>query len=39
MKKLQGFLGMVGYNRQYIPEFATTVHPLHWLTAKGEPWK
>ncbi|XP_067937261.1 uncharacterized protein [Watersipora subatra] len=36
VKELQGFLGTVGYYRQYIQEFATIAHPLHWLTAKGE---
>ncbi|XP_067930889.1 uncharacterized protein [Watersipora subatra] len=37
--ELQGFLGTVGYYRQYISEFATIAHPLHRLTAKGEPWR
>jgi len=33
--KLQAFLGLVGYYRQYIPNFAGIVQLLNRLTAKG----
>ena len=38
LKRLQAFLSTVGYNRQYIPGFATIAKPLSRLTSKKEPW-
>ena len=38
LKQLQAFLGMVGYYRQYISDFATVAKPLTRLTAKGIGW-
>jgi len=35
----QAFLGLVGYYRQYIPEFAGAAQPLNRLTAKGVTWQ
>jgi len=31
---LRAFLELVGYYRQYIPDFAGIAQPLNWLTAK-----
>jgi len=36
---LRAFLGLVGYNRQYIPDFAGIAQPLNWHTAKGVTWQ
>jgi len=36
---LQALLGLVGYYRQYIPDFAGIVQPLNRLTAKRVPWQ
>jgi len=36
---LWAFLGLVGYYRQYIPNFARVVQPLNRLTAKGVTWQ
>jgi len=36
---LQAFLGLVGYYRQYIPDFAGIAQPLNRLTAKGVTWQ
>jgi len=36
---LQAFLGLVGYYRQYIPDFAGVAQPLNRLTAKGVTWQ
>jgi len=36
---LQAFLGLVGYYRQYIPNFAGIAQPLNRLTAKGVRWQ
>jgi len=34
----RAFLGLVGYYRQYIPDFARITQPLNRLTAKGVAW-
>ena len=39
VRDMQAFLGMVGYYRQYIADFATVARPLAYLTSKGVPWK
>ncbi|XP_067937159.1 uncharacterized protein [Watersipora subatra] len=39
VRKLQGFLGTVGYYMQYIPKFATIATPLHRPIGKEEPWR
>jgi len=36
---LRAFLGVVGYYRQYIPDFAGIAQPLNRLTAKGVTWQ
>jgi len=36
---LRAFLGLVGYYRQYIPDFAGVAQPLNRLTAKGVAWQ
>jgi len=36
---LRTFLGLVGYYRQYIPDFAGVAQPLNRLTAKGVTWQ
>jgi len=36
---LWAFLGLVGYYRQYIPDFAGVAQLLNWLTAKGVTWQ
>jgi len=36
---LRAFLGLVGYHRQYIPDFAGVAQPLNRLTAKGVTWQ
>jgi len=36
---LRAFLGLVGYYRQYIPDFAGIAQPLNRLTAKGVTWQ
>jgi len=36
---LRAFLGLVGYYRQYIPDFAVVTQSLNWLTAKGVTWQ
>ena len=38
LKEVQAFLGLAGYYRQFIPDFATTASPLSNLTSKGTPW-
>jgi len=35
LPELRAFLGLVGYYRQYIPNFAGIAQPLNRLTAKG----
>jgi len=35
---LRAFLGLVGYYRQYIPDFAGVAQPLNRLTAKEMTW-
>ena len=37
VKEIQAFLGMVGFYRQYIADFATVARPLTFLTSKGVP--
>jgi len=37
--ELRAFLGLVGYYRQYIPDFAGIAQPLNRLTAKGVRWQ
>jgi len=37
--ELRAFLGLVGYYRQYLPEFAGVAQPLNRLTAKGVRWR
>jgi len=39
LSKLRAFLGLAGYYRQYIPDFAGIAQPLNWLTAKGVRWQ
>jgi transposase InsO family protein len=39
IKELQAFLGLVGYYRQFIPQFATIAKPLTCLTSKNSSWK
>jgi len=39
LPELQAFLGLVGYYRQYIPDFAGMVQRLNRLTAKGVRWQ
>jgi len=39
MTGLWAFLGLVGYYRQYIPDFARIAQPLNRLTAKGVTWQ
>jgi len=39
LPELQAFLGLVGYYRQYIPNFAGIAQPLNRLTAKGVRWQ
>ena len=39
MKGLQAFLGLAGYYRQYIQDYATIAKPLTVLTGKGVEWK
>lgn len=34
---MRTFLGLVGYYRQFIPNFATRAAPLHELTGKNQP--
>jgi len=36
---LRAFLGLVGFYRQYIPDFAGVAQPLNQLTAKGVTWQ
>jgi len=36
---LRAFLGLVGYYKQYIPDFAGVAKPLNRLTAKGVTWQ
>jgi len=36
---LWAFLGLVGYYRQYLPDFAEIAQPLNRLTAKGVAWQ
>jgi len=36
---LRAFLGLVGYYRQYIPDFAGIAQPLNRLTTKGMTWQ
>jgi len=35
LPELRAFLGLVGYYRQYIPDFAEIAQPLNRLTSKG----
>jgi len=39
LSKLRAFLGLVGYYRQYIPDFAGVAQSLNWLTAKRVRWQ
>jgi len=39
LTRLQGFLGLVGHYRQYIPDFAGIAQSLNRLTAKGVTWQ
>jgi len=39
LTQLRAFLGLVGYYRQYIPDFAGVAQPLNRLTAKGVTWQ
>jgi hypothetical protein len=39
VKDVQAFLGLAGYYRQLIPDFATTANPLSNLTSKGTTWE
>jgi len=39
LSELQALLGLVGYYRQYIPDFAGIAQPLNHLTAKGICWQ
>jgi len=39
LTELRAFLGLVGYDRQYIPDFAGVAKPLNQLTAKGVTWQ
>jgi len=39
LSKLQTFLGLVGYYRQYMPDFTRIAQPLNRLTAKGVRWQ
>ena len=39
VQDIQAFLGMVGYYRQYIDDFATVARPLTRLTSKDTPWE
>jgi len=39
LPELRAFLGLVGYYRQYIPDFPGIAQPLNWLTAKGVRWQ
>ena len=34
---MRTFLGLVGYYRQFVPQFASIAAPLHELTAKNQP--
>jgi len=38
LPELRAFLGLVGYYRQYIPDFAGIAQPPNWLAAKGVRW-
>ena len=35
--QVRTFLGLVGYYRQFVPQFASIAAPLHKLTAKNQP--
>ena len=37
-QELQSFLGMVTYNSKFIPALFHTLHPLHQLLHKNNPW-
>ena len=39
VREIQAFLGMAGYYRQHIADFATDARPLSYLTGKGVPCK
>jgi len=39
LPELRAFLDLVGYSRQYIPEFAGVAQPFNQLTAKGDWWQ
>jgi len=39
LTRLRAFLGLVGYYRQYIPDFAGIAQPLNQLTTKGVTWQ
>jgi len=39
LPELRAFLGLVGYYRQYIPNFTRIAQPLNRLTAKGVRWQ
>ena len=36
-RQVRTFLGLVGYYRQFVPQFASIAAPLHELTAKNQP--
>ena len=39
VKDVQAFLGLAGYYRQFLPDFATTANLLSNLTCKGTIWE
>lgn len=38
VKQLQASLGLFGYYRRFVPNFATVAEPLHALLRKNQPW-
>ena len=39
LHELRAFMGLVGYYRQYVPNFAGLARPLNQLTVKGAAWR
>jgi len=37
--ELKSYLGLLNYYGKFLPNLATTLHPLHDLLQKGRPWK